>query len=105
MHTATDDGSHGHHGLVTDLLEPYLTADATRMYACGPTPMFKSVAARLEGSDVPCEVSLEPIMACGFGACYGCVVPVRDGDSFKYVKACQDGPTFEIRDLILERLA
>jgi dihydroorotate dehydrogenase electron transfer subunit len=99
VETATDDGSHGHHGLVTDLLAPYLEDPANRLYACGPTPMFQSIDKVLEGHDNPCEISVEPIMACGFGACYGCVVPKREGDDFIYVKSCEKGPTFEIRDL------
>lgn len=99
VETATDDGSHGHRGLVTDLLGPHLEEPTNRLYACGPTPMFKSISDKLMGHDNPCEISVEPIMACGFGACYGCVVPKRDGDDFVYVKSCEQGPTFEIRDL------
>jgi hypothetical protein len=45
---------------------------------------------------------VEPIMACGFGACYGCVVPKRDGDDYQFVKSCEEGPTFEIRDLRID---
>jgi dihydroorotate dehydrogenase electron transfer subunit len=101
---ATDDGSAGHRGFVTDLLVPLRDAPETRLYACGPTPMFQALAHGLEGSDTPCEISVEPIMACGFGACYGCVVPFRDGDDFKYVKSCEEGPTFEIRDLLVDQL-
>jgi dihydroorotate dehydrogenase electron transfer subunit len=102
---ATDDGSAGHHGLVTDLLDPLLTEPGARLYACGPTPMFRTLAARLEGHDIACEISVEPIMACGFGACYGCVVPVREGEGFSYVKSCQEGPTFDIRSLRMDLLA
>ena len=102
VETATDDGSHGHHGLVTDLLTPYLEDPANRLYACGPTPMFKSIDGFLKGHDNPCEISVEPIMACGFGACYGCVVPTRDGDDYQFVKSCEQGPTFEIRDLRID---
>jgi dihydroorotate dehydrogenase electron transfer subunit len=101
---ATDDGSEGHHGLVTDLLTPYLGDPAVRLFACGPTPMFRTIAGMLEGHEAPCEISVEPIMACGFGACYGCVVPFREGDDYTYVKSCEKGPTFEIRDLVVERM-
>ena len=104
VETATDDGSHGHHGFVTDLLPKYLDDPETRLYACGPTPMFKSIAKVLEGHDTPCQISVEPIMACGFGACYGCVVPMRLGKDFVYVKSCENGPTFEIRDLVVEMM-
>lgn len=99
VEAATDDGSAGHHGFVTELLEAYLGEPETHLFACGPTPMFQTIAKILQGHDNPCEISVEPIMACGFGACYGCVVPVRDGDDYIYVKSCEKGPTFEIRDL------
>ena len=99
VETATDDGSSGHHGLVTDLLTPYLSDPSNRLYACGPTPMFKSIDGLLTGRTNPCQISVEPIMACGFGACYGCVVPKRDGDDYQFVKSCEEGPTFEIREL------
>jgi len=104
VETATDDGSHGHEGFVTDLMPKYLEDPATRFYACGPTPMFQSIAKRLEGHENPCEISVEPIMACGFGACYGCVVPMRLGNDFVYVKSCENGPTFEIRELVVEMM-
>jgi dihydroorotate dehydrogenase electron transfer subunit len=104
VRTATDDGSDGHHGLVTDLLDSYLEDPANRLYACGPTPMFRTIDRLLDGRQNPCEISVEPIMACGFGACYGCVVPVRKGDDYIYVKSCENGPTFEIRDLLVEQM-
>lgn len=102
---ATDDGSEGYHGLVTDLVKPWLGKPGTRLYACGPTAMFRTLAGLVEPTDVPCEISVEPIMACGFGACYGCVVPLRQGDDWTYVKSCQHGPTFEIRDLVVDQLS
>jgi dihydroorotate dehydrogenase electron transfer subunit len=102
--TATDDGSHGHHGFVTDLMKPYLGREGVRFYGCGPTPMFRAMESVLEGYDTPCEISVEPLMACGFGACYGCVVPFRTEEGFTYVKSCQEGPTFEIRDLVVSEM-
>jgi dihydroorotate dehydrogenase electron transfer subunit len=101
---ATDDGSAGRRGFVTDLLLPWLARPGVRLYACGPTPMFHALDRALAGSDIPCEISVEPIMACGFGACYGCVVPARRGEDFEYVKSCEKGPTFPIRDLVMDRL-
>ncbi len=95
---ATDDGSVGHHGLVTDLARDYLGwADA--VYACGPKPMFLSLLditrrARLQK---PVQVSLEEHMACGVGACFGCVVETRRGEM---KSVCQDGPVFEMRELV-----
>jgi dihydroorotate dehydrogenase electron transfer subunit len=86
---ATDDGSAGHHGLVTELLAPEL--DGAEVYACGPPPMLEAVRALCAEHDVPAQLALESGMACGFGACFGCVVPTRDG----YVRLCVDGPVLE----------
>ena len=70
---ATDDGSVGHHGLVTELLAPELRG--SEVYACGPPPMLEAVRALCAEHDVPAQLALESGMACGFGACFGCVVP------------------------------
>jgi len=100
---ATDDGSAGHKGYVTDLVEPLL-APGVRVLACGPNPMFKSLAkvverARARGLEFPCEVSTEETMPCGFGACASCVVPVLDAsrpEGYRYVKSCIEGPVFPV---------
>ena len=90
---ATDDGSHGHHGLVTDLLAAELDADAHAVvYACGPPPMLEAVRALCAERGVPCQLALESGMACGFGACFGCVVPLRAGG---YLRLCVDGPVLD----------
>jgi NAD(P)H-flavin reductase len=90
---ATDDGSAGHHGLVTDLLAAELTADPHAVvYACGPPPMLEAVRALCAARDVPAQLALESGMACGFGACFGCVVPTRAGG---YVRLCVDGPVLD----------
>jgi NAD(P)H-flavin reductase len=90
---ATDDGTVGHHGLVTDLLEAELDAggEGPTVYACGPPAMLEAVRSRCARRGVPGQLALESPMACGFGACYGCVVPTRDG----YKRVCVDGPVFE----------
>jgi NAD(P)H-flavin reductase len=94
---ATDDGSVGHHGLVTDLLEDDLDAHAERreIYACGPPAMLETVRAICTSRGVPAQLALESGMACGFGACFGCVVPTVEG----YVRLCLDGPVLEARKL------
>ena len=76
---ATDDGSVGHHGLVTELLArgARRRLDAT-VYACGPPPMLEAVRALCAEREVPAQLALESGMACGFGACFGCVVPTRE---------------------------
>jgi dihydroorotate dehydrogenase electron transfer subunit len=103
---ATDDGSLGRRGYVTDLLAPLL-ADGVRVLACGPNPMFQALAkvvagVRARGLRVPCQVSTEETMPCGFGACAGCVVPVHAPPGpaapagWKWVKSCVEGPVFPV---------
>jgi dihydroorotate dehydrogenase electron transfer subunit len=87
---ATDDGSVGFHGLVTELLREELE-DASVVYACGPPPMLEAVRALCAAEGVPAQLALESGMACGFGACFGCVVPTRSG----YVRLCVDGPVLD----------
>jgi NAD(P)H-flavin reductase len=89
---ATDDGSSGHEGLVTDLLLAELDADDHAVvYACGPPPMLEAVRIVCAERDIPAQLALESGMACGYGACFGCVVPTRDG----YIRLCVDGPVLD----------
>ena len=94
---ATDDGSIGRHGLVTELLNEYLTRHPTpdtrhpTVYACGPPPMLEAVRALTAERDVKAQLALESGMACGFGACFGCVVPTKNG----YIRLCVDGPVLD----------
>jgi dihydroorotate dehydrogenase electron transfer subunit len=93
VEVSTDDGSVGHHGLVTELLAAALDADDHAVvYACGPPAMLEAVRALCAARGVPAQLALEAGMACGFGACYGCVVPLRDGG---YVRLCIDGPVLD----------
>jgi dihydroorotate dehydrogenase electron transfer subunit len=88
---ATDDGSAGHHGLVGDLLEAELAKQRRPVYACGPPAMLDDVRRRAASYEVASQLALEAPMACGFGACYGCVVATVDG----YRRVCVDGPVFD----------
>jgi NAD(P)H-flavin reductase len=93
---ATDDGSIGHAGLVTDLLRSDLERDpAATVFACGPEPMLEAVRALCADLSVPAQLALESGMACGFGACMGCVVPTKNG----YVRVCLDGPVLDANTL------
>jgi NAD(P)H-flavin reductase len=93
---ATDDGTAGHHGLVTDLLAEELEADEhAEVYACGPPPMLESVRLITAERRVPAQLALESGMACGFGACFGCVVPTVEG----YIRLCVDGPVLDAAQL------
>jgi dihydroorotate dehydrogenase electron transfer subunit len=86
---ATDDGSVGRQALVTDLLGERLDAEPdAAVYACGPPPMLEAVRALCADRAVPAQLALESGMACGFGACFGCVVPTKNG----YVRLCLEGP-------------
>ncbi|MFT5441753.1 MAG: dihydroorotate dehydrogenase electron transfer subunit [Myxococcota bacterium] len=94
----TEDGSRGEAGLVTDALAPLIAeADAgTRVYACGPTAMMRACAALAAEANVRCDVALENRMACGFGVCLGCAVPM-DGGGFSLV--CTRGPVYDATEL------
>jgi NAD(P)H-flavin reductase len=93
---ATDDGSVGHHGLVTERLAAELNRDPqAEVYACGPPPMLEAVRAICAARGIPAQLALESGMACGFGACFGCVVPTRQG----YVRLCVDGPVLDAENL------
>ncbi len=106
VEVATDDGSAGRRGYVTDLLEPLLAPDV-RVIACGPNPMFQALArltaaARGRGLHFPCQVSTEESMPCGYGACAACVVPVPCADTpegHRWVKSCIDGPVFDVEGI------
>ena len=93
----TEDGTRGEAGRVTAPLERELDAAGGRpamLYACGPTPMMRAVAGLAARAGQPVEVSLEPVMGCGLGGCYSCVVRVLDGGA-RFVRACLEGPVFE----------
>jgi dihydroorotate dehydrogenase electron transfer subunit len=94
---ASDDGSVGHHGPVTQLLAGELQRDPDAVvYACGPPGMLEGVRALCAAREVPAQLALEAGMACGFGACFGCVVPRRGGG---YLRVCLDGPVVDAADL------
>lgn len=99
---ATDDGSAGFKGRITELLErilrtPYPVPRTPLLYACGPKPMLKEVIRVAGRYNIPAQVSLEEYMACGFGACLGCVVQTKNG----YKRVCKEGPVFSAQELSL----
>ena len=93
---ATDDGSLGHHGLVTDLLPTTYYLLPTIIYACGPQNMLKVVSKIAERRGTLCQVLLEERMACGIGACMSCACPTKEG---KYQRVCVDGPVFNAEEV------
>ena len=98
VQVATEDGSRGDKGLVTDLLAPWLTdsSEPKIIYACGPTAMMRACHALAAKASVPCRVALENRMACGFGVCLGCAVPMASG-GFSLV--CNRGPVYDADEL------
>jgi dihydroorotate dehydrogenase electron transfer subunit len=89
---ATDDGSVGHHGPVTELLASALDEHSdTEVYACGPPAMLEVTRVICTARGTPAQLALESGMACGFGACFGCVVPTTVG----YLRLCVDGPVLD----------
>lgn len=102
LHVATDDGSMGHRGVVTDLLNSVLQEGAVdSVVTCGPDPMMAAVARITEEAQIRCQVSLETPMACGIGACFSCVTRVRLSDSeWDYKRTCVEGPVFNASDIV-----
>jgi dihydroorotate dehydrogenase electron transfer subunit len=97
VHLASDDGSIGHHGYVTALLEKH--GPPQHLVGCGPEPMLRALAKLAERWGVPCHVSLETPMACGVGICFSCVTRVRTADGWDYRRVCVDGPVFDAAGL------
>lgn len=97
---ATDDGSCGFKGRVTDLLEKVLPLAINHkplaVYSCGPRPMLKEVSRICKKYNLPAQVSLEEHMACGIGACLGCVVKTKQG----FQRVCKDGPVFNADEIV-----
>jgi dihydroorotate dehydrogenase electron transfer subunit len=101
---SSDDGTLGHHGLVTDLLRVALaeSTSADRLVVCcGPEPMMESVAEICHANGLPCLVSLETPMACGLGICFSCVAKVRQADGdWDYKRTCVEGPIFDAEQIV-----
>jgi dihydroorotate dehydrogenase electron transfer subunit len=97
---ATDDGSEGHLGLVTELLDKGVwSKDEVNVYSCGPEPMMKAVAGICQKRGWNCQVSLEALMACGMGACLGCAVSQKGLGEENYLHVCSDGPVFSAQEI------
>ena len=103
---ATDDGSAGFKGTVTDCLVEWLNQNnpkpaETIIYACGPRAMIASIAAVARDKKIDCQVSMEEMMACGIGLCQSCAVKCRtDVASETYKLCCKDGPVFDAKEVV-----
>ena len=95
---ATDDGSLGYHGFITDLIEQtHHPGERAQLLCCGPWPMLHAAFSASQKLGLPCYVSLETPMSCGLGICFGCVVPYRESEDspWDYRRTCIDGPVFD----------
>ena len=101
---ATEDGSLGEKGLVTQPLQAELqrVAAGRRLYACGPTAMLRAVSRLAEQFRMPAELSMDEHMCCGVGVCLTCVIRVRSVDGWEYQRSCTEGPVFDARQIVWE---
>lgn len=104
--TATDDGSSGHRGRVTDLMEQFVPMEIrfgrpVRLYGCGPEPMLEKMVSFAKLDRIPCQISMERRMGCGLGACRACVCKVIDEKhpDGRVVASCREGPVFSAAEL------
>jgi len=99
--TATEDGSAGNKGMITDIL-PDFTGWADQLFACGPVSMYRTMAAQNKQlfHTKPVQISLEMRMGCGRGICYGCTLKTKSG----LKQVCEDGPVFELKDVLWDEL-
>jgi dihydroorotate dehydrogenase electron transfer subunit len=106
VHLASDDGSLGLQGFVTQLVETHLNPNfppghpglqepPQHLVGCGPMPMMKALAVLARRSRIPCHLSLETPMACGIGICFSCVTPVLTDGGWDYRRVCIEGPVFD----------
>jgi dihydroorotate dehydrogenase electron transfer subunit len=110
---ATEDGGMGFRGMITDMLKSFLCdrPNPSGLFACGPVDMLKAIAGIAKSRSIPCQVSLESRMACGLGACLGCVVRTRGKFSARsgetscqesgipYKRVCKEGPVFDSEEV------
>jgi dihydroorotate dehydrogenase electron transfer subunit len=113
VYVATEDGGLGFRGMITDMVVSFLRDHPTPsgFFACGPLDMLKALAHIAQSQSVPCQVSLETRMACGLGACLGCVIRTRgsplpgseqasgEGKGFPYKRVCKEGPVFDSEEV------
>ncbi len=104
VRVATEDGSLGEKGLVTQPLLAELKRGSAgrKLFACGPTPMLKAVAGLAAEFNLPAELSMDEHMCCGMGVCLTCVIPVKTAEGWEYQRTCTEGPVFDARQVLWE---
>ena len=103
---ATNDGSVGRQGLVTDLIKNVITENPgkkLKFFACGPHPMLMALSKLMMQQNLSGEVSLDHVMCCGIGACFACVVKVNadNEQKWRYARSCYEGPVFDVKEVYL----
>lgn len=99
---ATDNGSYGRKGFVTDVVaEDIIKSGVEAVFCCGPEVMYKALKRALAGVDIPVFISLEQRMGCGIGACLVCNCMIERGGKQGYYRVCKDGPVFELAEVVL----
>lgn len=98
---STDDGSFGYKGLISDFLAQELeTLRPSFLFSCGPEAMMEKIAHMAQERNIPAEFSLESIMGCGIGACWGCVRRIKKKEEEAWLKICEEGPVFSADEII-----
>jgi dihydroorotate dehydrogenase electron transfer subunit len=106
LHLATDDGSFGFKGLITELFHSSLQDfNPARIFACGPEIMMQKISRMAQDKNIDAEFSLEAIMGCGFGACWGCVRKLDNDIHEEWTKICEEGPVFPGNKIIWQEEA
>lgn len=105
---ATDDGSAGFRGFVTDKVRHWLESQqvdpaTSAVFACGPEPMLAGTARLASDFNLPCQISMERMMACGIGLCQSCAVEVKSKSGTEYQLCCKNGPVFNAADVVFEK--
>jgi len=105
LHLSTDDGTRGHGGRVTEVVEDWLRGQEPsrcHLVGCGPPAMLRALGQLARRHTLTCQLSLEARMACGYGACFSCVTQVRTPDgAWDYRRVCVDGPVFDASTLVV----
>jgi len=99
VYIATDSGEEEFKGNAVDLIKEK-NIDYDEIFSCGPNVMLSNLASYAETKNIKCQVCMEERMACGIGACVGCVIKIADGDTFIYKKVCKDGPVFDSNKVV-----
>jgi len=98
---STDDGSFGFKGFISEYLKAELEKfTPSRIFSCGPEEMMKKIARIAAKKNIPAEFSLESVMGCGFGVCWGCVKRIKKNGEEGWVKICEEGPVFSSEEII-----